>query len=72
MPLSLVLKPKDFAVLVRLGDDVAGVVLGYRVLPSDITWLGTNALNSLPALKQGTRWALRRLWAMNLQEAREA
>jgi hypothetical protein len=28
-------------------------------------------LNSLPVLKQGTRWALRRLWAMNLQEARE-
>ena len=25
----VLLKSKDFAVLVRLGDDVAGVVLGY-------------------------------------------
>ena len=53
---------------------------------SDITWLGTYALNSLPSflpcllpsflaslrpwMKRGTRWALRRLWAMSLQEAR--
>lgn len=41
LPLQGAVPWEDFAVLVRLGDDVAG-----------------------------TRWALRRLWAMNLQEIR--